>query len=305
MNAIATDIKPFFVRAADGTTLRAWTSGHGPHRWLLTPGLGTPVVCWKHVLEYFADRMTIVTWDPRACYGSAVPADLGRLRLEDHVADGFAVAEAVGWRGVPHVVGGWSMGVQIGLEMARQAPAETCGLTLVNGTFEHVLRTAFHLPHADRLLTGIARVASAGAAVASPAIRHMLGQPWAISLLSHAGIVNANVEFFEQVVREFRGLDFGVYFKMMLELNEHSAREALSQVRAPTLVTAGTHDLMTPLAVARFMHEQIAGSELFVIPNGTHYASLEYPELLNLKLEQFFRRRVFGSAWDAAAAAPA
>jgi len=43
------------------------------------------------------------------------------------------------------------------------------------------------------------------------------------------------------------------------------------------------------------MHEQITDSELFIIPNGTRYTTPKYPEIVNLKLEQFFRRRVFGS----------
>lgn len=294
MTEINAPFEGFDVAGRDGTRLRAYRAGRGPHRWLLPPGLGTPVLAWKYLFEYFQDRMTIVTWDPRGCHGSDRPADLARLAVEDHVDDAFAVMEAVRWGGERFVTGGWSMGIEVGLEFYRRAPERVLALTLINGTFEHVLTTAMGVHNAERLLGGILRGMSRASLVFGPLSGAVLSASWAPGVIRALRLVTANELFFAEVVQDFAKLDFPTYFEMILRMNEHSARGILATVAVPTLITAGTADKMTPLSVSRFMHSQIPGSELFLIPDGTHYTTIEYPEIVNLKLEQFFRRRVFG-----------
>ena len=294
MQIINTPSEVFDVTSSDGTRIRAGKYGSGPHKWLLTPGLGTPVYSWKYLFEYFGSRITFVTWEPRGCYASEAPSDLARLRVEDHVLDGLAVMEAVGWQDSSFVCGGWSMGIEIALELYRHMPDKIQALMLLNGAYEHVLTTAFDIPVVNRLLEPSVKGMASAASVFAPLSRYLLGQPWAIGLMKHMGIVTANRDFFGEVVSLFKELDFGVYFRMILALNSHSAKNILPLVQVPTLVTAGSMDKMTPLSVSEYIHQRIQDSELFVVPNGTHYTTIEYPELINLKVEQFFRNRVFG-----------
>jgi pimeloyl-ACP methyl ester carboxylesterase len=92
------------------------------------------------------------------------------------------------------------------------------------------------------------------------------------------------------VIRQFSRLDFERYFKMMLRLNEHTAEPYLSQIAVPVLITAGSRDIMTPVESAELMARRIRDAELLVVPNGTHYTLLEYPDIVNLALERFLRR---------------
>ena len=297
MAEINAPLDVFDVDSPDGTRLKVYRAGRGPHLWLLPPGLGTPVLCWKYLFEYFHDNMTIVTWDPRGCYGSAKPADRAHLAVDDHVDDAFAVMEAVHWGGERFVTGGWSMGIEVGLEFYRRAPERVLALTLINGTFEHVLSTAMGIPNAEKWLGGILRAMTSASPLFGPLTGAVLSAPWAVGLIRTLRLVTANEAFFAEVVKDFAKLDFPTYFQMILRMNEHSAREILPTVDVPTLITAGLADKMTPLSVSSFMHEQIRGSELFQVPDGTHYTTIEYPEIVNLKLEQFFRRRVFGAGF--------
>ena len=41
---------------------------------------------------------------------------------------------------------------------------------------------------------------------------------------------------------------------------------------------------------------RVAGAELMIVPGGTHYLAVEYPELVNLRIEKFFRERGYGVA---------
>ena len=94
----------------------------------------------------------------------------------------------------------------------------------------------------------------------------------------------------EATVRAFASLDWAVYFRMMGLVNEHSAAAYLDEVRLPTLITAGDADRMTPLATAEAMHRRIPGSELVVLPGGTHYTPVELPDELNDVIADFFAR---------------
>jgi pimeloyl-ACP methyl ester carboxylesterase len=83
-------------------------------------------------------------------------------------------------------------------------------------------------------------------------------------------------------------------------LHEHSAAPYLRDVRVPTLITAGTKDRLVPLATARRMQKQIAGSELMLVEGGTHYTPSEYPELLADRIRRFLEERVWEAAPHAA-----
>ena len=84
-------------------------------------------------------------------------------------------------------------------------------------------------------------------------------------------------------------MDIGLFLTMLRFANEHSARPYLSDIRVPTLIFAGDRDKLTPLAVQKRMHELIPGSQLQVLPEGTHTAPIEHPDLICLRLEKFLR----------------
>jgi hypothetical protein len=44
---------------------------------------------------------------------------------------------------------------------------------------------------------------------------------------------------------------------------------------------------------------------LLIVPGGTHYVPVEFPELTNLTIEKFLRNHGFGAREDGAAAAAA
>ena len=290
-------VEPLDVLGADGTRLQAWVCGTGPHRWLLPPGLGTPVLCWKRLFEHFASRMTVVTWDPRGCHGSAPPADPRRVEVADHVEDACAVAAAVGWGEADFLTGGWSMAVQIGLELAVRLPERVRGLALLAGTFEHVLETAFQLPGSGPMLRATARGLAAAGPLLDPVARRLARRRGLLRLLRRLGIVAVEDDHFANVLEVFADLRLETCLPMILALDRHSARGLLPEVRVPTLVLAGGADRMTPLAVNRELASAVRAAELAVVPRGTHYTTLEFPEDVHRRLERFFAERVWPETW--------
>src|SRR5689334_9975119 len=100
---------------------------------LMANGLGATVDAYRFIVSRFSSTFRFVSWDYRGLYGSGRPLrGYDALAVADHAKDAFAVLEAVGAKGEVHALG-WSMGVQVLLEMLREKPEAFETLVLHNG----------------------------------------------------------------------------------------------------------------------------------------------------------------------------
>lgn len=72
--------------------------------------------------------------------------------------------------------------------------------------------------------------------------------------------------------------------------NQFNVKSQVAHITAPTLIIGGEHDKMTPLKQSRFLHEQIAGSQLAVIEGAGHFMALEKPREVAQVVEAFVAR---------------
>ena len=64
----------------------------------------------------------------------------------------------------------------------------------------------------------------------------------------------------------------------------------LKDIKSPTLIIVGEHDISTPLAVAEVLHNGIEGSEFRIIEGAAHVTNFEQPEQFNAVLLEFLNR---------------
>ncbi|MBZ0253840.1 MAG: alpha/beta hydrolase, partial [Candidatus Methylomirabilis sp.] len=188
---------------------------------------------------------------------------------------------------------GWSMGVQVILEYAGRHPEKVRALVPVNGAYGYIFDTAFDWSLSKYVMPMVNYVAMKTGRVFEPLTSFAVDQPSLFALIKRTGMVSqaAREDVFMEVARGFKHLDFSVYFRIMDFLSKHSAEEHLSKIGCPALIVAGDRDLLTPLKVSEEMARRIGDAELFVIPTGTHYTPVEFPEFINLKVEKFLRDR--------------
>ena len=288
MTSIDAPVEERSLTSADGTTLTCYLVGRGPRRWLMPPAMGAPLVSMKRLFERLQDRYTFAYWDMRGFHRSGAPADPRAYALSDHVADLLAVRDELGWE--RYVLGGWSMSVQISLEHHRRHADQVRALVLINGPYERMLDAVvplrFVIPGVCALLGRVRHVAP----LINPISRRSLRHPGVGPFMRRIGILSKQTDDFQQVLDEFSSIDWGRYLTVMRELHEHSAADELARVAVPTLITAGGRDRMTPVSTAEAMHRAIAGSELFIVPDGTHYMPIEYPDELGERVERFLDR---------------
>jgi pimeloyl-ACP methyl ester carboxylesterase len=274
----------------DGTALAYQSVGDGPAI-LLSNGLGGTFAAWRHLVDYFGDRYRLVSWDYRGLYRSELPSDSSRIQVPDHARDAAALLDHLGIGEA--IVMGWSMGVQVNFELYRMRPELFRALIVINGTYGRPFESAFRFRYAKYLLPGIASFAGNNAHLWVPALRWLVGHPRFMSLVKRAGMVAESLDeqVFKDLASDYSELDFPVYMETIKHLGDHSAEDLLGRIAVPTLIVAGDRDLFTPVSTAEQMRRQIPGAELLVVRTGTHYVPVEYPELVNLRIEKFFRDR--------------
>jgi pimeloyl-ACP methyl ester carboxylesterase len=228
-------------------------------------------------------------------YGSGRPRPdvVGAYSIAHHVRDLEAILAAEGIRGAALV--GWSMGVQVALEAYRMLPGLAENLVLLNGTFRRPLDTLSPVPAVAKVLPSLLELGRRAHAVAGQVTRRAMSQPEAGAWLKRMGLLAESLEdgVFDELAQAFSELDMEAYLKNLQALGEHDAEDVLHRIRVPALIITGDRDTLTPRALAESMARRIRAAELFVVRGGTHYTAVEYPELVSLRIQRFFRDHKF------------
>lgn len=67
------------------------------------------------------------------------------------------------------------------------------------------------------------------------------------------------------------------------------AMDRVGRIALPALIICGQEDRMTPVRYSEYLHAQIAGSQLVVIPRAGHMVMLEQPRAVNDAIGAFLR----------------
>jgi len=262
---------------------------------VLANGLGGTYLAWRGQIDYLSDRYRFLTWDYRGLYDSRRPSpDVpAAYVIPNHVRDLQAILAAEGIERASLV--GWSMGVQVVLEAYRQAPDLAANLVLLNGTYGRPLDSLSPLPGMKVVLPSLVDLARRMHALATQMTRRATGQPEAVVWFKRLGLVGPTLDdaVFGELVHAFGQLDMEPFFYNLRAIGQHDAADVLETIQVPTLIITGDRDLFTPRALAQQMARQIHLAEILVVRGGTHYTAVEFPELVGLRIERFFRDHGF------------
>ncbi|HTQ08389.1 MAG TPA: alpha/beta hydrolase [Polyangiaceae bacterium] len=279
-------MKSFMLTRRDGAPLLGYRAGTSGPALALANGLGGPVSAFRHQIEHFERGFRVVTWDYRGLYGSRGDAPPDRVDVGAQAADLEDLLRSI--TDEPAVVVGWSMGVQVALELVRVAPERVRALVLVSGTYGRPM-TNLRVPRAERWLPELIERVRPYHAVGSRLVALAARSRRAADLVRRLGFVNPRLETetLLALAREFKELDFDVYLRTLAALERHDTAARLAAVKQRTLVVAGERDPLFSPRVARDLSERLPHAELYVVPRATHYAPLEFPELVNARIDAF------------------
>lgn len=85
----------------------------------------------------------------------------------------------------------------------------------------------------------------------------------------------ADTKLIEQTQMELLKMDPAVVYRDFLACDRFNVMEAVRRIDVPTLIIAGSDDQMAPPKYSEFLHQQIKGSRLVIIPGAGHMVMLE------------------------------
>ncbi len=284
----ALGLKTVPAQADDGVPLMAKAGGSltEPPVFFLN-GLGGSWHAYKHQIEHFARAHRVIAWDYRGTYQSPAPPQ-SRLDVRRHAEDALAVLDAAAAEGPVHVVG-WSLGVQVAVELYSLAPERFSKLVLIGGVAGRTWETLPIAALSKRIMPTALRFARRRHQLAEGIVARASRAPELLVWAKTLGFVaeELDAELWAELAEGFINLNMKDYLHIMEELGNHDAWHVLPTIDVPTLVITGDRDRFTPRKAAERMVREIPNAEFMLVPGGTHYVAAEFPSLINLRIEKF------------------
>jgi 3-oxoadipate enol-lactonase len=280
------------ARAPDGVGLHYDVVGEGERTLVLANGLGGRLYAWRPLIDALWQRYRLISWDYRGLFESDTPPSPRQLSVAHHVQDACAVMDAEGVARAVFV--GWSMGVQLSLDLAATNAARVAGLVLINGTYGHVLEHGFQpllsVPWLPRRLHQF--------------VEWLRAHPWAANHIATLGrtlelpvlgifLVTAGTRspklrpMLRQYMSDVLGPSFPTYLRLFQELDAHSVYHLLPEIEAPALVISGLLDPLTPAKQSWAIAHRMMRARHLRLARAGHFAILERPDAVVPAVEQF------------------
>lgn len=284
------------ARSVDGTQIAYEVLGEGKRAVLLANGLGGRLYSWKPLVEDLFHDYKLLTWDYRGLFDSA-PLEAGRkLSLHHHAEDAFSILRAEKIERA--VLVGWSMGVQVSLDLASQAPDIVAGLVLLNGTYGHVLQTGFQplfaVPFLPKRLHAIIELLRShpGLATSLSTLARMTEIPTVAAMSITAGKNALELRpLLRRYFAEVLGPSFPNFLRLFQELDAHSVYHLLPEIAAPALVVSGKLDMLTPAFQSFEIARRLPDAEHLSLFRASHFALFERPEVVVPRIRAFLQNR--------------
>lgn len=94
-------------------------------------------------------------------------------------------------------------------------------------------------------------------------------------------------EIVENVLRMAKNIPKYAAAESYRDITKYDIRNRVCEIKVPTLIVTGEKDRGTPVSMSQYLHNQIEGSRLHVIPDCAHMPMIEKPDELNQTLEDF------------------
>ena len=231
---------------------------------LLVTGFTISAAVFEPVLDLYAGRFDVITYDNRGSGRSEAP--LRPTSMAELAADAAGLLGRLGVESA-HVCG-LSMGGMIAQELAIRFPERVRGLVL-GGTTPGGPRAA------RPTLRELGALGSAYAGGYRDGARSWLGE-WVFS----EAFRREQPERAQELLRHFgrhRATAQGVWAHWWASVY-HDTLSRLASIEAPTLVMHGERDAMAPISNARLLADRIPDAELCIVPGAGHAYLLERPQ---------------------------
>lgn len=283
-----TEKKTGYFKSFDGTRIYYEMRGSGPPL-ILNYGIGCLMNHWHPQIKHFSSKFQVITYDYRAHHLSETPENLNHLDIDSMARDIRALCDELGIEKAHFC--GHSFGVQLLVRTYDMYPELFEDLVFINGFVQNPLIGMF----GNDLALSFFHFFKSGYGLLPETLTRLwkmaIENPLAIQLSALAGGFNLKLTALKDIEIYARGvstLDLQAFLRLFESMLNYDGRPVLERIEVPTLVVAGKNDSVTPLKHQEDLHKKIKNSSFLVVPFGSHCSQLDMPDLINLKMDQFY-----------------
>jgi len=242
--------------------------GNGPPMVLLHGG-GSRAQTFEEMAPILSASFRVYAPDLRG-FGETRRPPEPRLSHELWLVDLLGFLDALGLDQV--VLGGWSLGAGVCRNFVLHHPRRVSHLVLIGAMSPR-------LPSSDR--SGFQRrreLIERGASA-----EEIVKETFEFTKRAFSPATLANKPEAVEALRQEHLRNNPAHYLEMLEANENRPKIAdrLGEIRCPTLVLVGEHDVRTPLGMSEDLNKAIPSSLMKIIPDCGHFYSYEQPEVVS------------------------
>ena len=276
-----------YFESFDGASVFFERRGQGEHI-IFCYGIGCLFNHWLPQVKHFSKTHTVSMLDYRGHHKTPVPADKESLTVSSLSKDLVEYCKQNNIQKADFV--GHSFGCQILLETYRNNPEIFKSLNFVNGLYRNPFEHMIEADDLVELINQAKKIYNQAPGLISSLWEKGVTNPLLVPMSALTGGFNLSKTALKDIEIYARGvsaIDLRVFLTFFEEMVRFNAVETLSKITAPTLIICGSKDALTPMDEQEKMHELIASSELYPVPYGSHCTQLDFPEMVNLKIQNF------------------
>ncbi len=246
---------------------------------------------WHHQIIQFSQNYNVITFDIRGHHQSKTPENLKLLTIDAVARDVQALMQHLGITRA-HMVG-HSFGVPVLIQLHSINPDLSISHAFVNGFAKNPIKGMFGLDVVEPFYHFVRAQYEQAPALWSEVWRFATDNPLAVGLTALAGGFNFKLTQFKDIEIYMRGVSqtpLNVFLPLFEDLMSFDGEPLLRNINHPTLIIAGEKDAVTPIKFQEQMHSLIKNSDFVLVPYGSHCTQLDFPDYVNLKLQEHFEK---------------
>ncbi len=285
-----TSARQAWIRAEDGAQVCAQVYDPDQAKSppiLILDGIGCSGWAFRRIIPHLSKQRLVALVHYRGHGRSPTPARPWHLGMHVLADDAAAIAERLELE--PALVVGFSMGVQVSLELYRRHPKRVAGLVAIGGPSGRVLEQFRGTDLFGQALPFILASTRLAGRLSQQIWERLLPSPLSreIGVRTATNYQRLAASDFDVYMRQLAKVNPELFVAMLEQAHRHSAADVLPTIRVPSMVIAGGRDNFVPLHVMRELAFAIPHARWEVIPDATHALPAEYPADITRRLADF------------------
>lgn len=283
--------KSGLIKSFDGTSIYYESRGKG-EAIVFVYGIACLMNHWHHQIKYFSKNFQVISFDIRGHHQSNPLSNVQNINISSAAKDIEVILDELQVKKAHFV--GHSFGAPVIFSAYDQFAERFNSITLINGFAKNPIKGMFGLDVVEPFFHFFKKQFQDSPALYTQLWRWAVYNPISMRAVAMVGGFNLKLTHFKDIEVYAKGvahLDLNVFLSFFEDMMSFDGDHILKKIDVPTLIISGDDDNVTPKDFQTDMASKIKNSELVKVPYGSHCTQLDFPDYVNLKIENFITKK--------------